>query len=171
MVMSFGSDVVEGDDDDGFGGWVEAFGDGSSLGPIGFKKSVRQNVFCEYIRVFIFQETLHSGTNGDRCSMHFILRCLSYCQYCLYPLVRPANSHHPIHCIRSTRYGSPRCRRSWRVMWNPCSCRLCLWWFWRPMQLPCTLRRAGVVSGVQDAIRHPDEVAQRHTPTADGSLS
>ena len=38
MVMSFGSDVVEGDDDDGFGGWVEALGDGSSLGPIGFKK-------------------------------------------------------------------------------------------------------------------------------------
>ena len=38
VVMSFGSDVVEGDDDDGFGGWVEAFGDGSSLGPIGFKK-------------------------------------------------------------------------------------------------------------------------------------
>ena len=42
------------------------------------------------------------------------------------------------------------------------------------MRLPCTLRRAGVVSGVQDAIHHhchPDEVAQRHTPTVDGSLS
>ena len=64
MVMSFGLDVVEGDD--GFGGWVEAFGDCSSLGPIEFKKSVRQNVFCEYIRVFIFQETLHSVINGDR---------------------------------------------------------------------------------------------------------
>ena len=63
--MSFGSDVVEDDDNDGCGGLVEALGDCSSLGPFGFKKSVRQNVFCEYIRVFIFQETLHSGTNGE----------------------------------------------------------------------------------------------------------